>query len=244
MTPGGEESSRSAAAGHAIAIALLSVLCAAIYSNTLTGPFVYDDSPNIVNNEWIRVADLQPSTLWRAGMESRCTRPVAYMSFALNYYFGEFEVRGYHIVNTLIHAIAGLLVYLLAIDWFTRQRGLGRPQIAALLAAAIFIAHPIQTQSVSYVVQRMSSMATLFCLLAFVLFIRGRSREGAGRFVFWLASAFAWLLALGTKQTAMPLPLLFVLYEWYFRQDLSVAWLRKRRVLLLARTSPCVMSMI
>ena len=52
MTPGGEESSRSTAAGHAIAIALLSVLCAAIYSNALTGPFVYDDNPNIVDNEW------------------------------------------------------------------------------------------------------------------------------------------------------------------------------------------------
>ena len=117
------------------------------------------------------------------------------------------------------------------LQWSKRRSGQPEshaPAITALLAAAIFIAHPIQTQSVSYIVQRMSSMATMFCLLAFVLFLAGRERAGARRGLLWLASGAAWLLALGTKQTAMPLPLLFFLHEWYFRQDLSVAWLRRR----------------
>lgn len=226
------------AAFHGVAIALLALLCAAIYSNTLSGPFVYDDGPNIEHNEWIRVADLHPLTLWRAGMESRCTRPIAYMSFALNYYFGELEVRGYHLVNAVVHAISGMLVYLLAIDLFRRSRRPRQstrraPEITALLAAAIFIAHPIQTQSVTYIVQRMSSMATMFCLLAFVLFLFGRDRVGARRVLLWLASGGAWWLALATKQTAMPLPLLFFVYEWFFRQELSGEWLRKHWGLLI-----------
>jgi tetratricopeptide (TPR) repeat protein len=225
---------------HLFAIALLALLSAAIYSNTLAAPFTFDDAPNIENNPLIRIADLRPQTLWHAGMESRDNRPIAYMSIALNYHFGKYEARGYHIVNIIIHAIAGILVYLVAIDLFRRQwyqankDAITRaPQIVALLAAAIFVAHPIQTQSVTYIIQRMSSMAATFCLLAFLLFILGRNREGLRRGIFWGASGFAWLLALGTKQTAMPLPMFLFLYEWYFRQNLSVAWLRSRMGLLL-----------
>jgi hypothetical protein len=173
-------------------------------------------------------------------MESRDNRPIAYVSIAFNYYLGEYEVRGYHIVNIIIHAIAGILVYLLAIDLFGRQQyrankdtATRESQIVALLAATIFVAHPIQTQSVTYIIQRVSSMAAMFCLLAFLLFILGRNREGLRRGIFWGASGFAWLLALGTKQIAMPLPMFLFLYEWYFRQKLSLAWLRSRMGLLL-----------
>ena len=241
MASGGVESSRSQAAFHLAAIASLTLLCGVIYSNTLAVPFVYDDSPNILENEWIRIADLSPSSLWQAGMESRCTRPFAYTSFALNYYFGEFAVRGYHLVNIAVHGLAGLLVYWLGLHLFRKSQRLRpdggwslAPEWSALLAAGIFVAHPIQTQSVTYVVQRMSSGATLFCLLAFVLFILGREREGLRRGGLWLAAALAWFVALGTKQTAMPLPLLAFLYEWYFHRDLSFGWLRERWALLLA----------
>jgi tetratricopeptide (TPR) repeat protein len=225
---------------HLFAIALIALLSAAIYSNTVAAPFAFDDGPNIESNPMIRVADLRPQTLWRAGMESRDNRPIAYVSIAFNYYLGEYEVRGYHIVNIIIHAIAGILVYLLAIDLFGRQQypankdtATRESQIVALLAATIFVAHPIQTQSVTYIIQRVSSMAAMFCLLAFLLFILGRNREGLRRGIFWGASGFAWLLALGTKQIAMPLPMFLFLYEWYFRQKLSLAWLRSRMGLLL-----------
>jgi hypothetical protein len=118
------------------------------------------------------------------------------MSFALNYYLGEYDVRGYHLFNILIHLISAVLVYWLAIDLFGRQcrrQGLPpssneeRPVVAAaLLAAAIFLVHPIQAQSVTYIVQRMSSMAAMFYILALLLYNYGRERRRAQRWAFWL----------------------------------------------------------
>jgi tetratricopeptide (TPR) repeat protein len=105
--------------------------------------------------------------------------------------------------------------------------------LPALFAAAVFVAHPIQAQSVTYIVQRMSSLATLFCLLALALYLGGRVRTGVKRSSLWLGSAACWVLAVGSKQIAITLPLLIFLYEWYFLQDLSFSWL-KRRLLLLA----------
>ena len=222
---------------HTVCAALLLLTCATAYSNTLNSPFTFDDGPNIEQNEWIRVERLDAQSLWSAGFESQSLRPIAYMSFALNYYFGGYDVRGYHIVNLIIHWLAGVWVYWLASDLFRRQRALGGGAVGsrglsdflpAFLAAAIFVAHPIQTQAVTYIVQRMGSMATMFYLLAFVLFICGRDRDGGKRWSLWVGSAACWMLALGSKQTAITFPLLVFLYEWYFFRDLRLDWLKQR----------------
>jgi tetratricopeptide (TPR) repeat protein len=226
------------AAYHALCAASLLLVCITLYSNSLNAPFTFDDGPNIVNNEFIRVTQLDVGSLLDAGFESRAPRPVAYISFALNHYFGEYDVRGYHWVNIFIHWLSGILVYWLALDLFQRQRALRGSVVArqheladflpALFAAGIFVAHPIQTNAVTYIVQRMSSMATLFYLLALVLYLCGRDRIGAKRASMWVGSSVCWLLALGSKQTAVTLPLIILLYEWYFLQNMSLAWVKRR----------------
>ena len=124
-------------------------------------------------------------------------------------------MTGYHVVNIVIHVACGILVYLLAVATLalrthtTHAPALSarRRELVALFAALLFVAHPVQTQAVTYVVQRMTSLATLFYLLALLLYLRGRMTEaGAGRPLFFAGALAAWLLALGSKQTAVTLP--------------------------------------
>ena len=93
----------------------------------------------------------------------------------------------------------------------------------------IWLVHPLHVQSVTYIIQRMNSLAAMFYILAMLLYARGRLARGKGKqSVFFLSSLGAGMLALGSKENAATLPLFILLYEWFFLQDLSFSWLRKR----------------
>jgi tetratricopeptide (TPR) repeat protein len=221
-------SSEDVFARPAIAVLAVAALCLGLYSNTWSSPFHFDDAGNIEENRAIRVTELGLRSLHEAGFESpSSSRPVANASFALNYYFGGYDVTGYHAVNLLIHFANGVLVYFLALMTL-RLTGIRRRERIALFAALVFTAHPVQTQAVTYIVQRMSSLAAMFYLLALLLFVRGRTSSAGGRrWALWAGSFVAWLLALGSKQNAVTLPIVLALYEWFFFRDLSADWLRR-----------------
>ena len=236
---------------HLIAAIVLASLAIGIYSGTYDHPFAFDDANSITENPKIWIKDLQPSTIWKAGTESREAghRPLAFASFAVNYFFGNENGKiipsGFHIVNSVIHAINGVLVYFLALLTFRRiseqtssGKGPAKPVLSfwmALFAAGLFVAHPIQTQAVTYIVQRMTSMATLFYLLALLLYILGRIQPwGALRIALWAGVLLSFGLSWSSKQLALPLLFVIPLYEWFFFQDLSIAWLKRRDVQIVA----------
>ena len=145
---------------------LLTVL---VYSNTQQVPFTFDDLPNIEENPHIRLTELSLSGLWEAGFSSHLPRrPVANISFALNYYVGGYEVAGYHWVNLVIHTLAGVgLYYFLRLTLLLfpgRLTGYFRvPGVwLVFLVVGLWLVHPLQVQSVTYIVQRMNAMASLF----------------------------------------------------------------------------------
>jgi len=217
--------------GFAIAIAALGC---ALYGGTLRAPFVFDDYPNIVKNPYIQRLDANVDADladWVAvARKSPSSRPVANLSFAANHYFGGNRVVGYHVVNIAIHIVNGVLVYALA-STLLLEVGAGsrRARWAAAFAAALFVSHPVQIQSVTYIVQRMNSLAAMFQLAALLLFVRGRSAaRPAPRWRCWAAGFACWLFALGSKQTAITLPAAVFLYEWYFHRRLDRAWLARQ----------------
>jgi tetratricopeptide (TPR) repeat protein len=107
-------------------------------------------------------------------------------------------------------------------------------QWIAYIAALIWLVHPLQTQSVTYIVQRMNSMAAMFYVMALFFYARGRvSQTIINRWLWFGGCVAAGILAFGSKQTAATLPIFIFLYEWYFIQDLNGPWL-KRRMLPLA----------
>lgn len=218
-----------------LAICLLTVI---IYSNTLNYAFVFDDQPNITENSFMRLTELSFEKLSAAAFKSpHVNRPVANVSFAVNYYFGKYNTAGYHVVNILIHLINGILVYIFTLSTL-KQAGIAAPEHSrspqfftayiSLFAALIFIAHPIQVQSVTYIVQRMNSMAVMFYLLSLIFYIGARSTLIRWkRWTQWAGCLLCWFLALGSKEIAATLPLVLLLYEWYFFQSLSKDWLKQ-----------------
>ncbi len=208
-----------------VLLALIAGVVFLMYSNVFRVPFIFDDWENIEANGFIRLGGLDIGGLWAAAFRSPAgNRPVANVSFALNYLAGGYGVFGYHLVNVLIHVLNGVLVYALGRKLFGGGRGVeGR----WVLAALVFVAHPVQTEAVTYVVQRMTSLATMFYLLALWLYLRGRE-EGGGRrrWGYWAAGVVSWGLALGSKEIALSLPAVVVLYEWCLGRGLG--WLRGR----------------
>jgi tetratricopeptide (TPR) repeat protein len=219
---------------HLLAVILLYILGFAIHLNSFSVPFVFDDYPNIRDNPSIRLTEIDARGLRTAAFESRnARRPIANISFALNYVAGGYDVKGYHLVNIFIHVVNGVLVYFLALILLRRHRTITgsrrisdrRLRLVALFAAAIFIAHPLQIQAVTYIVQRMTSMATMFYLTSLLLYLLGRQRADlAERSVYWLGALAAWLLALGSKEISATLPVIILIVELLFYRDPRKAW--------------------
>lgn len=222
--------------GHFAVVAVIVAITALIYAGALHAPFVFDDFPNIVKNPYVQRFDGDFGDWIAVAFESPSQRPIANLSFALNHYFDPNDPTGYHAVNIVIHLINGVLVYALGLTLFVRARsspGVVAPpsaqdMLAAGFAAILFVAHPIQVQSVTYIVQRMNSLEALFYLSALLLYIAGRDASTSGsRYRRWSVCVVCWALALGSKQTAITLPAVVFLYEWYFVRDLNRSWLRQ-----------------
>jgi len=202
---------------HPLAVVLLIGLIASLlYSNTFSASFHFDDAFKIVDNPKIKhLANL---------LDLSGSRYVGFLSFALNYHFGQMNVFGYHLVNLLIHIANGVQVYLLILLLFKTPRLASSPFLTpvshwiALATALLFIAHPIQTQAVTYIVQRFAALATLFYLLTVLCYLKWRLSSSQSRSRFgWYASAFiAMLLAMKTKEITFTLPFMLLLVEAVF----------------------------
>lgn len=234
-------------------ICLLGVL---IYSNTFSVPMEMDDYMYLP--KYLAIKDFRyftdPSLAARAIQQNRLnvnfqTRKVVYLSFALNYRFDGLRVQGFHILNLLIHLVNALLVYLLVIcslrtpvfrGWNAGGCG-GRAGPAALFAALLFVAHPVQTQAVTYICQRFASLATMFYLLSLVLFVIWRlsgidrqAGEGLGsqllncarvrRAALYIGSILSALLAIFSKEISFTLPLVVIMYELMFFDRKNRKW--------------------
>ena len=219
-------------------LALIPLLTLLVYSNTWDADFHLDDDINIVENRAIQIKTLDPSTLLQAGFRSPLpNRFVANISFALNYYFGGLHPLGYHWVNYVIHLSTAFLLFIFLYETFSLEALRGSipfPGEAAAIASLLWAVHPIQTQSVTYIVQRMNSLSALFYLLAFILYIQGRKKGKEKRLpgspsnagVWYLGAGAAALMSFGSKEVAITLPAMMILYDSLFfcRGDRGKIW--------------------
>ena len=162
-----------------LALILIMLFTLVIYSNIFKAPFVFDDITQIEDKSTI--GDLEIFLSPRA-LLSHSPRPVVELTYALNYRLGKLHVFGYHLVNVTIHIINGFLAYILSLVIFKRLTNflpITQPHNSAiplmsLFTALIFVAHPIQTQAITYTVQRYTSMAATFYLLSVLCYFKGR----------------------------------------------------------------------
>jgi hypothetical protein len=214
---------------HLIAIGLIAGVALIAYSNTFRVPFHFDDRPNIINNPNVQIKVL---TLDRLAQLAKNTyketiRVFSYFTLALNYYFGGFNVFGYHLVNFLVHVASGIFLYWFLMLTFNlpslREEYGAISYKVALFSSLIFISHPIQTQSVTYIVQRMASMAGMFYLLSLALYVKGRLSTGWPRILYFGGMVLSYLLGVFSKENVAILPLFIALYEFYFFQRLDLS---------------------
>ena len=211
-------------------ILLLILLGCVIYSNTFFCSFHFDDIKSITENP-----SLKDISALKAIWDFWPTRFLTYISLALNYHFHRLNVFGYHLVNLLIHLCSGILVWWLALLTFSapvlKEKKLKQnARLAAFFTALIFVTHPLGTQSVTYIVQRAVSLASLFYLLSLCLYIKSRllqqGKEKSTRREGWyyLGSLLAAVLAMFTKEMTITLPFMILLYENYFLKEKKMPW--------------------
>jgi len=183
------------------------------YTNTFYVPFQFDDLSSIVENRNLRSLKTAAAHIYER-------RGVTDFTFALNYAFGGLNVAGYHAVNILIHALAAIAAYffvfqtLKLVDETVED---GRARKLAFFASLLFALHPIQTQAVTYIVQRQESLASLFYLIALLFFIAGaRRKDKAVRSALYACTAASYALAFHSKEMAFTLPAAIFLYDVYF----------------------------
>jgi len=185
---------------------LLLAAVVGVYANSFQGTFLFDDRLNIHDNP--KVHQLWPPT-WMEGQ-----RPVTNFTFAINWLAGGDDPWGYHLVNLGIHAAAGLLLFGVV------RRGAERIIVGraatwfAFSAALIWLVHPLQTQSVTYIVQRAESLMGMLYLLALYAAIRAHPAGGRSGRRFWTITAtLACVLAQGAKPVAVTAPVMIVLFD-------------------------------
>ncbi len=213
-------------------ITLLFLLILPIYSNTFNASWHFDDRPNIVNNYHLHLKDLRPKSLLQTFFTKpgnpletgdKMYRPVACLTFALNWYFGGDDVTGYHAVNIVIHILTAFFLYLTIFNLFKspnlEDKFKGNEHFIALLSAALWAVNPIQTQAVTYIVQRMAIMAAMFYILGINFYIKGRLADVRfKKILFYTGCLLSFLFALGSKENAILLPLSLILVEIVFFQ--------------------------
>jgi len=212
-------------------LALFVIVGFLAYSNTFDAPFIFHDIRNIVENPaihdletFLTVAFGDAGDLGSAPVALPGTRKVAYLTFALNYRVHGLDVFGYHAVNLAIHLLNAILVYALVLVTLRtpRLRGSQSSRLLGALpffSALLFVVHPIQTQAVTYIVQRLVSLATLFYLGSLLSYAGSRLYSGVKRYpplACYVLSLACAVLAMQTKEIAFTLPLCLALYEFSF----------------------------
>src|ERR1035438_6675615 len=226
-----------------VAAGLIALAVLAAYANSFSGAFVLDDASSIAGNPTIR-------HLWPLGGPLSPPhgrgltvdgRPILNISLAINYALSGIHPWSYHALNLLIHGLAGLTLF--GVVRRTLDR-LGMPADSALLAlcaAFLWTLHPLQTESVTYVIQRAESLMGLFYLLTLYCFIRYADRtprsdasSNAGKTapVLWAVfSVLACLLGMATKEVMVTAPVMVFLYDrTFFSGSFAQAWRRHRRL--------------
>jgi tetratricopeptide (TPR) repeat protein len=198
---------------HLTAVSALALLVLIVYGNSLNCPAVFD------TEQYLSSTLLEAPLLYHI---SGGDRPVVNLSFALDYRIHGSDIRGYHIVNTLIHALAAMALYGVACQTFrilsaTRKDLARSGRWLALIIAALWAVHPLNVASISYLIQRGESLMGLFYLLTLYCSIRAFRGAGPWSTGLWIVSATVFCsLGMGTKQVMISAPLLVFLYDYTF----------------------------
>ncbi len=218
-----------------VALFLLPILA---YSNTLTSSWHLDDYDTIVTNTQLHFNDLSFESIYNSffSRSDKLFRPVACLTFGLNWYFGKGQVAGFHVVNIGIHILTAFFLFFAVYNLYQSPRLRGHSEnrvfFIALLTSVFWVLNPIQTQGVTYIVQRMASLAAMFYVMAIYCYLKGRiSTVKSHQNIYFVLCVIGFFLALGSKENSITLPLSLFLLEILFFQNVDNPKTRKKIIL-------------
>ncbi len=226
------------------AIITLFIIILFIYANTFHASWHFDDEPNILKEESLHLNELswektKKILITTSGERKKINRPAARLSFALNYYFGQDDVFGYHIVNLSIHFLASIFLFLfifhtLNLPTIKAKYGPNSYSIA-ILTTVLWAINPVQTQAVTYIVQRMASMAGMFYIMSMYFYLKGRTSQNRLPTIIHYSFCFVTaILAFGSKENAAMLPISIFFFDLFLIQGLTKRNIKKNSYILLA----------
>jgi len=204
-------------------IPILLFFIAISYVNTLYSPFVLDDIHSFIEEPYVYVHDFSYESFVKLSKTFfGPARIIPLATFSLNHYLAKGQMPIYHITNIIIHLLVTLIVY-----WFTKtllRTRVGKKALRGipavyfcLFVAALWALNPVQTNAVTYIVQRMNSISTLFYLAALTFYVKGRlAAVVKSRVSNYLLSAAMTLCAFFSKENSYILPVAILLVEWVF----------------------------
>jgi len=201
-----------------VAVGAIAAAAILTYSNSFSGPFIFDDMHAIRQNTHVRSLSPLSKAMGAPDQSSVSGRPVVALSLAVNYAVSGYETWSYHALNFAVHLLCGLLLFGIIRRTLLSQRLRRRfgadADLLAMVCAIIWVVHPLQTEAVTYVIQRAESMMGMFYLLTLYCAIRGfTSRFAVG----WYAAAVgACATGMATKEVMVTAPVIVLLYDWVF----------------------------
>ena len=181
------------------------------YSASLNGKFIWDDNNLIRYNSDVKEFSRIPSVFkvslaGNLGKIYKSYRPLQILSYMLDYRLWDFNAFGYHLTNCLLHIGVGLLIY-----WLTRI--IFNDWILSFITASFYVVLPIHTEAIAYISGRADPLAAIFILFSLISFIKYDKQPKA---VLFLLTLLGYVLALLSRESAIILPLLIVLYCLFF----------------------------
>jgi len=231
------------------AIGLIVLISTGVYYNSFNVPFLLDDEPKIIMNPDIqKLSNIKTKLIYPYGKYKNLkrndpSRPVTYLTFTLNYYFGKLNTFGYHLVNLLLHIFNAILIFLLArkivvllslqgdkvteaisqkkIFLFTRDDApLQYSNFFALFVALFFAVHPVNTSVVTYIFGRSAGLSTFFYLLSLLFFIEAIEKR---KRIVYIFSLLSFILALFSRQDVVTLPIILLLFDFIYLSNFKVS---------------------
>lgn len=201
-----------------VQIAILLLITVLLYANTINAPFYLDDYPSIVENPVVHsTSNLE--AIWQFSH----ARVIGYTSFAFNYIDNK-STAAFHLVNISIHFLSSIAVLFLFRGLLQAANNTSHLSSLSLLGAILFLAAPLQTQAITYIVQRLASMAAFFYIMTMAFYVYARLQK---QLLLFIPVIFFALLAFFTKQNTATLPFALLLIEVIFFQSLSRTYLKK-----------------